>query len=89
MQCWQRHIRLLILMLIMLVASNRSSPRPSGPAVSTSRHPAALAQSAAIAQRSTFSLDELRYEYPEELAPPGETPLAYLTRLTWSGAARR
>ncbi len=54
-----------------------------------SRHPAALAQSAAIAQRSTFSLDELRYEYPEELAPPGETPLAYLTRLTWSGAERR
>ena len=29
-----------------------------------------------IAQPATFSLDELRYEYPEELAPPGETPLA-------------
>ncbi|HEY1785690.1 MAG TPA: error-prone DNA polymerase, partial [Pirellulales bacterium] len=53
------------------------------------RHPAALARSAEIGRRSTFSLDELRYEYPEELAPPGETPLAYLTRLTWSGAARR
>jgi error-prone DNA polymerase len=54
-----------------------------------SRQPAALARAAAIARRSTFSLDELRYEYPEELAPPGETPLAYLTRLTWSGAKRR
>ncbi|MBI3837243.1 MAG: error-prone DNA polymerase, partial [Planctomycetia bacterium] len=51
--------------------------------------PAALARTLEIAQRSTFSLDELRYEYPEELAPPGETPLAYLTRLTWSGARKR
>ena len=54
-----------------------------------SRQPEALARGADIARRSTFSLDELRYEYPEELAPPGETPLAYLTRLTWSGAERR
>ena len=28
----------------------------------------------AIAERCDFSLDELRYEYPEELVPPGETP---------------
>ncbi|HEX4146788.1 MAG TPA: error-prone DNA polymerase [Pirellulales bacterium] len=54
-----------------------------------SRYPTALAHTAAIAQCSTFSLDQLRYEYPEELAPPGETPLAYLTRLAWSGARRR
>src|SRR5262249_44706157 len=39
--------------------------------------------------RSTFSLDELRYEYPEELCPPGETPLSYLARLTWAGARKR
>ena len=50
--------------------------------------PAALARSVEIARLSTFSLDELRYEYPEELAPPGETPPAYLTRLTWQGARR-
>ncbi len=49
--------------------------------------PAAIARTLEIAERSTFSLDELRYEYPEELAPPGETPLQYLTRLTWAGAA--
>jgi error-prone DNA polymerase len=51
--------------------------------------PAALARTLEIADRCTFSLDELRYEYPEELAPPGETPLSYLTRLTWVGAAER
>ncbi len=53
------------------------------------RLPAALARTMEIAQRSTFSLSELRYEYPEELAPAGETPLEYLTRLAWAGARRR
>jgi error-prone DNA polymerase len=53
------------------------------------RAPQALARTLEIAERATFSLDELRYEYPEELAPPGETPLAYLTRLAWQGAAKR
>jgi len=51
--------------------------------------PRALAYTCEIAERVAFSLDELRYEYPEELAPPGETPLEYLTRLTWAGARQR
>jgi error-prone DNA polymerase len=36
-----------------------------------------------------FSLDELRYEYPRELVPPGETPTSYLRHLTEQGARRR
>ncbi|MCS7046275.1 MAG: error-prone DNA polymerase, partial [Gemmataceae bacterium] len=51
--------------------------------------PAAVARTVEVAQRCTFSLDELRYEYPEELCPAGETPLSYLTRLTWEGARRQ
>ncbi len=31
----------------------------------------------------------MRYEYPEELCPAGETPSSYLARLTWAGAAER
>lgn len=42
-----------------------------------------------VADRCHFSLDELRYEYPEELAPPSQTPLEYLRRLTWEGARDR
>ncbi len=53
------------------------------------RVPAALARTLEIAERSTFSLDELRYEYPEELAPAGQTPLEYLTELAWTGARKR
>ncbi|MEK6238069.1 MAG: error-prone DNA polymerase, partial [Planctomycetales bacterium] len=37
----------------------------------------------------SFSLDELRYEYPEELCPQGTTPTEYLKHLTWRGAAER
>jgi error-prone DNA polymerase len=51
--------------------------------------PDAIARTLEIVERSTFSLDELRYEYPEELAPAGMTPLEYLTRMTWKGAHKR
>ncbi len=51
--------------------------------------PDAIARTIEIAERCRFSLDELRYEYPTELAPKGQTPLAYLTQLTWQGAAER
>jgi error-prone DNA polymerase len=51
--------------------------------------PRALAESVAIAERSAFSLDELRYEYPEELGAAGESAQAALERLTWEGARRR
>ncbi len=53
-------------------------------------YPAALlAQTAAIAERCTFKLDELRYEYPEEIVPPGETPASHLRTLTLRGCAYR
>jgi error-prone DNA polymerase len=53
------------------------------------RYPQALAHGLELAQRCCFSLDELRYEYPEELAPPGLTPVEYLSGLTWQGAQQR
>ena len=51
--------------------------------------PQALARTKQIADLCTFSLEELRYEYPEELAPAGLSPLEYLKRLTWRGAKQR
>ncbi|KAF0191574.1 MAG: error-prone DNA polymerase [Gammaproteobacteria bacterium] len=51
--------------------------------------PAPLAETVRIATQCTFSLDELRYEYPEELVPPGETPAGYLRRLTEAGMRDR
>src|SRR5690348_4957167 len=42
-----------------------------------------------IVERCHFSLDELRYEYPEEPVPEGQTPQQRLAELTWEGAAER
>ncbi len=49
----------------------------------------ALAQTLAIAQRCSFSLDTLRYEYPDEIVPAGETPASYLRREVYAGARGR
>ncbi|MDB5391544.1 MAG: dnaE2 1, partial [Planctomycetaceae bacterium] len=51
--------------------------------------PAAVTRTLEVAGRCTFSLDELRYEYPEEICPDGEPPLKYLRRLTTSGERDR
>ncbi|MCL4109899.1 UNVERIFIED_CONTAM: hypothetical protein GTU68_003267 [Idotea baltica] len=53
------------------------------------QHPDAIAQTIKIANRCNFSLDELKYEYPEELSPVGTTGIDYLKKLTWEGAAKR
>jgi error-prone DNA polymerase len=42
-----------------------------------------------IAELCTFSLDELRYEYPEEIAPKGVTASSHLRQLTMEGLQRR
>ena len=48
-----------------------------------------LAESMVIANRCQFSMDELRYEYPQDLVPPHLTPVEYLRQLTYAGAAER
>jgi len=48
-----------------------------------------LAETLNVAERCTFSLDSLRYEYPEELVPVGETPASHLRRLTEEGLCER
>jgi len=48
-----------------------------------------LAETVRIAERCRFSLEELRYEYPEELVPEGETPSSHLRKLTEEGLQRR
>ncbi|MSP96502.1 MAG: error-prone DNA polymerase [Betaproteobacteria bacterium] len=50
---------------------------------------ALLEETAHIAARCTFSLDELRYEYPQELVPENETPAGWLRKRVDEGAARR
>jgi hypothetical protein len=51
--------------------------------------PALLAETVKIAALANFSLDELRYEYPRELVPEGETAASHLRKLTEEGARKR
>lgn len=51
--------------------------------------PHTLAQTLSIAHRCTFSLAQLRYEYPDEIVPKGHTPSGYLRQETYRGAERR
>ncbi|MBK7356671.1 error-prone DNA polymerase [Propionivibrio sp.] len=51
--------------------------------------PALLAETVRIAGLCQFSLDELRYEYPEEVVPFGQTPAGYLRQETQRGLHSR
>jgi error-prone DNA polymerase len=48
-----------------------------------------LEETLEIVSRCTFSLEELRYEYPEEIVPPGETASSWLEKLTMNGSRVR
>jgi error-prone DNA polymerase len=48
----------------------------------------ALAQTLRFAGRIVFSLDDLKYQYPDEPVPPGRTAQEHLEYLTWAGTYR-
>ena len=51
--------------------------------------PGLLAATLAVAARCTFSLDEIRYRYPQETVLPGMTAGQTLAWLAWEGARGR
>jgi error-prone DNA polymerase len=51
--------------------------------------PEAIARSIEIADACSFSLGELKYEYPDEPVPHGKTAQQHLADLTWAGAHDR
>lgn len=51
--------------------------------------PHAIAATRALADRISFQLTDLKYEYPHEIVPEGSTAQQELERLTWAGAAHR
>ncbi len=47
--------------------------------------PEAIAETMRFAGRIDFSLDQLKYQYPDEPVPPGKTAQRHLEDLTWAG----
>ncbi|WP_438275034.1 error-prone DNA polymerase [Nitrobacter sp.] len=50
--------------------------------------PEAIAETVAFASRIEFSLDQLKYQYPDEPVPPGKTAQRHLEDLTWAGVEK-
>ena len=59
------------------------------PKLATLYAPEMLAETMNLADRCTFCLSELSYEYPRELVPDGLTPAEHLRQLTLAGAKQR
>jgi len=53
------------------------------------QYPDAIRRTQEIADTCQFSLDELKYEYPEEITNEGRSPQEELSFLTWQGAHQR
>ena len=53
------------------------------------RYPQALRRTLEIADRCRFSLDELKYQYPQEVSISGMTPQAALEQMSWEAARAR
>lgn len=47
--------------------------------------PEAIAETMRFADQIDFSLDQLKYQYPDEPVPPGKTAQGHLEDLTWAG----
>ncbi|MDQ6814944.1 MAG: PHP domain-containing protein, partial [Bacteroidota bacterium] len=53
------------------------------------QYPQAIDNTQILAEACKFSLDELKYEYPEEITSEGRTPQQELTFLAWQGAKEK
>lgn len=51
--------------------------------------PELMEETVRVADRCNFSLDEIRYQYPDEVVPEGHTPISYLRQIVYEGAGRR
>lgn len=74
----------------MLEAHAERHLKPASEMARLFRHaPEMVAETLRFFERCRFSLDEFRYEYPDEPVPEGRTPQGHLDRLTWEGAKER
>jgi error-prone DNA polymerase len=73
----------------LALASNAEQHLRSRGRLAALYEPQWLENTLELAGRCRFSLSELKYEYPEEIVPPGETPTSTLRKLTYAGVPKR
>ena len=87
--CIREHVRIDAAGRRLAANAERHLKSPAEMARLFAGHEEAVARSAGLAGEIDFSLDELVYEYPEEVIGAGETPMQTLRRLTEEGLKRR
>jgi error-prone DNA polymerase len=75
--------------LRLAVNAERHLKPPAEMARLFAKFPEAIARTVALANACSFSLGDLKYEYPDEPVPEGKTAQQHLEDLTWIGAAKR
>lgn len=73
----------------LLLEANAEQHLRSRPRLASLYEPEWLENTLELADRCSFSLDQLKYEYPREVVPAGQTPAGHLRTLAFEGLARR
>jgi error-prone DNA polymerase len=88
MACIREKVTLVEAGLLLNPNAERHLKSPAEMERLFARWPHAIAATREVADSIDFSLDELKYEYPQETCPDGRTPQQQLEHLTWAGASR-
>ena len=73
----------------LALAANAEQHLRSRGRIAALYEPAWVEHTMVLAGQCSFSLGELKYEYPQEIVPLGETPASHLRKLAYEGAAGR
>jgi error-prone DNA polymerase len=87
--CIREHVTLDRAGRLLEVNAERHLKSPAEMAALFADAPDAIAETIRFGKRISFTLDELKYNYPGEPVPAGKTAQAHLEDLTWQGAAQR
>jgi len=87
--CIREHVTLDEAGRLLEVNAERYLKSPSEMASLFRDIPEAIDETVRFANRITFSLDQLKYNYPDEPVPKGKSAQQHLEDLTWEGAASR
>ncbi|WP_248304508.1 error-prone DNA polymerase [Breoghania sp. L-A4] len=89
LSCVREHCTLQTAGRRLEVNAERHLKEPHEMARMFREHPDAIHETERFARAIRFSLEDLRYNYPEETIGDGETGQQTLERLTWEGAKKR
>jgi error-prone DNA polymerase len=87
--CIREHVTLKTAGRLLEANGERHLKSPEEMADLFAAAPEALAETLRLAERMRFSLDQIKYNYPDEPVPPGKTAQGHLEDLTWAGAEDR